>query len=330
MAFLKDIAAAAGVSIRTVSRVLKQSGYVNEATRTKVMAAAKQLDYRPSLAARALKTGKSFEVTAIIGSVDELHMEKIAGLEQALRAAGYSVHIFFSTTPADRQDAGDVLDAVLQRQPAAIIIFPNSLLPVKKVKARLAETNTPYVFLDTGHAGTNTVNIDRQQGVYEAVKYLAAHGRRHIAYMGSPNNNTRLAGYERAIKELCREPIILATAGNTQQDQYEVGRKNIETFLAANPRPDAVQVFSDVMAMGFLAALHEHGIAVPDDVAVVGFDNRRVAALAWPRLTTVMQPNRELGTVAAEILLSKIAGRKPPADDWYRILSTKLVQRDSA
>jgi len=109
-----------------------------------------------------------------------------------------------------------------------------------------------------------------------------------------------------------------------------VTREAVECLLALDPRPQAVQVYSDVVATGVLAALHERAVRVPQDIAVVGFDDRHFAALTWPRLTTVAQPNREVGEAAAEILLRKLRGEPPPEGGWSRTLPTRLIVRDSA
>jgi DNA-binding LacI/PurR family transcriptional regulator len=99
--------------------------------------------------------------------------------------------------------------------------------------------------------------------------------------------------------------------------------------LALPKPPDAVQVYCDVMALGFLAGLHRAGVKVPAEMAVVGFDDRRAAALCWPPLTTVAQPNQEAGEAAAEVLLAKIAGQAEPSTGWTRILPTRLVPRET-
>ena len=326
MASLKDIAEAADVSIRTVSRVLKSEGYVRDATRERVTRTAATLGYSANLAARSLRTGRSFEIAAVLGSMDELHMEKLLGFEQVMREAGYSVTILFGTAPELRGE----LDAVLGRRAAGAAIFPEVSLPTTETAHRCAAMNTPCVFFDVDdQARLDVVRINRQQGVREAVKYLAGCGRRRIAFVG-PAVRGRLEGYRRAMRELERSEIVFP--GREGADvEYRSGLAAAKAVLDLQPRPDAVQVYSDVMAMGVMAGLHESGVRIPDEIAVVGFDNRHMAAYAWPRLTTVAQPNRELGIRAARQLLSRLddpaSTRNLP---WQCVLPTKLVLRDSA
>jgi len=104
----------------------------------------------------------------------------------------------------------------------------------------------------------------------------------------------------------------------------------VQELLALHPRPDAVQTHSDVIAMDVLAALHKRGVRVPAEMAVVGFDDRAFAALSWPKLTTVAQPNADVGTAGAEILLARIAGQPAPNGRWLRSCPTRLVVRESA
>lgn len=319
MVSLKDIAAITGVSIRTVNRALRNDGYVREDIRKQVLEITQRLGYRPHLAARTLKTGRSSEISAIIGSLDELHMEKMLAFERTLRAAGYSVHILFGPHDAsDDLETDRVLRALTDRRPAAAALFPQAHVPVARAVAQFDLLRIPYVVLDAMDESTDNVGIDRQQGVYESVNYLISVGRRNVAYLGYTSDRpgdyvsgrTRLDGYERAMRARGLPQRVFAIEPHVSES--DGGRKAIDAFLAAVPRPDAVQVYTDVMAAAFMASLHDHGIRIPEEVAVIGFDNRRVAELCWPRLTTVSQANQEVGVAAADMLLGKMAGRTPP------------------
>ena len=136
---------------------------------------------------------------------------------------------------------------------------------------------------------------------------------------------------EECLVEMERAPEARGLEWDVEPDveEYEGGRKAIDAFLAADPRPDAVQAYTDVMAAGFMASLHDHGLSVPQDVAVVGFDNRRLAELCWPPLTTVSQRNADVGETAAEIVLRRLRGEPPPPEGWSRLLSARVVVRES-
>ena len=319
---LKDLAAEAGVSIRTVSRVLKNNGYVDAATRARIETAIRRLPYQPNLAARALRTGRSRDITVLLGSMDELHIAKLEAFETALRAGGYrTVTRFAHSTDAVSEQA--LVDELMLQRPAGLAVFPAvSHTLCQTLHRRLAAADLPHVFIDCAPGEQwDVVGIDRPRGVYHAVKHLAATGRKRIAYLG-PDDPSRLDGYRQAMSELGHPPILILLPGEQACD--------VTPFLEHRPRPDAVQVHSDVMAMRLLDALHETNIRVPEDVAVVSFDNRFFAALASPSLTTVAQPNRAVGEAAAEILLNRINGEPPPAGGTYRMMPTKLIRRRSA
>jgi LacI family transcriptional regulator len=326
MASLKQIARKAGVSIRTASRALRGSGYVGAGTREKVLGAAKELGYRPNRAARSLRTRRSYEVAVVAWSMDELHMAKVAGFERTLRDADYAVTVLFGREPPGQDAPHELIGELIARRPAAAAAFPSGDAPIGDWVAALADAAIPYVVFDTT-AEADTIRIDRQQGVYEAVLYLAAKGRKRIAYLGTRADATRLVGYHRALEQLGREPIYIDLGSGSRRD---AARDAARAFAELTPRPDAVQAFSDEVAMAFLAGLHDRGVAVPDDVALVGFDDRWAARLCWPPLTTVAQPNWDVGVAAAEMVLRKIAGEAPPPGGWSRSLPTRLVVRESA
>jgi len=333
---LKDIAAVVGVSIRTVNRALKKEAYVSEDVRKQVLEVAQRLGYRPHLAARSLKTGKNTEVGAIVGSLDELHMAKMLAFERALRAAGYSVHLVFGPhEDGDRRASKRILRSFVERRPVAAALFPQAHVPPGEAAAQFDSLEIPYVAINST-GGIDKICIDRQQGVYDSILYLASLGKRNIAYLGYTSDRhgdyvsgrMRLDGYERAMYQMNLPQRVLAVEPHLSET--EAGCRAIWAFLAGRPRPDAVQVYSDVMAASFLAALHEHNIRVPEDVAVIGFDNRRIAQLCWPRLTTVSQANAEVGAAAADVLLAKMRGEPAPPEGWSRLLPPKLVVRETA
>ncbi len=327
MASLKDIAQAAGVSIRTASRALNCGGYVHAQTRAKIVAAAERLGYRPNRFARSLKTRRSCEIGVLMSSLDELHVAKLASLEQTLRRQGFSVTVLFGMRPEGAEFKP--LEALLDQHPAGAIIFPGAEA-AGELAAGLAAAGVPTVFIDTPGAPGEAVLIDRPQGVHDAVLYLASVGRRRIAYLGPTADHGRLDGYRAALAELRREPELLPMPeADLGLGELGRGREAGRRFARLPDPPDAVQVFTDILALGFLAGLHDAGLAVPQQVAVVGFDDRAAAATAWPPLTTVAQPNWAVGQAAAELLLARIRGEIPP-EGGRRVLPTKLTRRESA
>lgn len=328
MAQLKDIAQASQVSIRTVSRALKGNGYVDNAVRQRVLHVAKTVGYSPNRIARSLRTGKSLDVVAVFWDVDELNMAKLAGLGGSLRGSEYQLNCLFGT-PGYDEFQEHMLGELLRRRPAGVVIFSDRYHPERDriISRKLVEANIPYITVDSHVEGVDSVRIDRSQGVYDAVLHLAASGRQRIAYWGPQEDSTRLVGYLRAMKQLDRPPICLMFDPESDAASWrDQGRR----VARMSPLPDAIQAFSDATAFGLLAGLYDEGIRVPRQLAVVGFDDRPMAALAWPPLTTVAQPCREAGEAAAEILLRKIEGEDAPPPGWSRTLPTRLVIRASA
>lgn len=171
------------------------------------------------------------------------------------------------------------------------------------------------------------MKIDRGQGVREAVLLLAERGRKRIAFLGPTDDRTRLDGYEAALRTLGRKPLLLDYPGEEIDALREAGRT--VAALPARARPDAVVIHADHIALSFLAGLHDRGVRVPEEIALVGFDDRSAAALAWPPLTTIAQPAGEIGKAGAEVLLAKIAGEKKPKGGWSRVFSTRLIVRET-
>jgi LacI family transcriptional regulator len=328
MAYLKEIAAASGCSIRTVARALADGGPVDGATREKVRQIAGRLGYQPNLAARSLRLSKSFEVIIVAGAMTELHVGKIEGLEPVLREAGYFVSIVFEREPTK---AESLIHSVIDRRPAGVALLPTLGLGIDAIVERLDKSKIPYIAFDARHAKrqVDAVNIDRQQGVYEAILYLAAKGRKRIAFLGPRNDMTRVGGYQRALAQLHRKPIFFDAS--PQGDAYMTGRAAaLNLSQTKSQMPDAVQALNDVMALGFMSGLHQLGLNVPESIAIVGFDDRLSASLSWPRLTTVAQPSVEIGVVGAEILLRKMRGERMPSGGWSQSLPTRLITRESA
>lgn len=332
MASLKEIAESTGLSIRTVSRALRGVGSVKGGTRERILECARRLNYRPNLAARSLRTGKSHNLTVLVPTTDELAMNKIAAFEETTREAGYTVDVSFVTggVAGNPEAAQVLLEQVLMKRPAGVMQITAVESPDFSLTDKLLEAGIPTVCIDFRHAKTASVCVDRQQGVYESVHYLARTGRKRIAFLGPvdlKHARTRLDGYDRALQELEQEPQYLSTG---KADTFQAGREAALVFLSMATRPDAVQVHTDLMALGFLAGLYGHGVCVPRDVAVVGFDNRGASALSAPPLTTVAQPNRDVGRCAAELLLRKISGQRAPHGGWSVVLPTRLEIRETA
>lgn len=331
MAVLKDVAALAGVSVRTVGRVLNDSGYADAVTRDRVQAAAKRLGYRANRTARSLRTGRSLEVIVLMAALEEVHVLKLTAMEAALRTAGYSLHVVFARADSvPRHSNTEILALIAESSPAAVAILPRTTLSNAAFAQFCQEEKIPCVFVDPRTScAANRIVIDRTVGHVAAVHHLARQGRQRICFVGQAHDPSHYDGFLQGMAELGREPLTIAydiTAG----DRFELGRAAAAKCLAMPNRPDAVQMYSDLDSLGFMAGLYEAGIRIPEDIAVVGFDDREFARMTYPPLTTVAQPSIEAGHAAAAMLLDGIAGRDDDAEPRVVTLPTHLVIRKSA
>lgn len=324
---IHDIAGAAGVSARTVSRVLNDSGYVAAPVRARVQRVIDAAGYRPNGAARLLRTGRSHEVCIISSWPGALDIDKIAGFENTLRAAGSWVSLMF-VSPEDPA-VPEILADLQARRPAGIATFRGESEALGLDAANLLDGKLPHIVMDVRDDRHDGVVIDRASGIREALGYLAGQGHRRIAYLGLRRDPSRVDTYRAVLADRGLRPTWLPYA-DIRGNRFEAGRRAAAAVARRVPRPHAVQAFSDAVAMGLIAGLHALGLAVPRDIAVVGFDDIQAAAWCLPALTTVAQPSRAVGTAAAELLLQRLGSGPRGGAPLRRILPTTLVRRDSA
>jgi LacI family transcriptional regulator len=339
MSNLRSIAESVGVSIRTVSRSLNASGYVKAELRERILAEAQAQGYRRNTAGVSLRTGVSQEVVVVLDGLSGLHLGKVAGMEKPLHEGGYPLSLLMRTADAAGAGTCELLAEMGHRRPAAVAIFNGPAYDVPRIVTQLGEQGAQYVLFDNSNIGPagaefDEVKIDRAGGVRESIHYLAGRGCRRIAYLAlgvlrNKANRDRLEGYRGAIEELGLEPMYLETPGPGLL--FDRARRLGRAVGAGRgPMPDAVQAHSDKLALGFLAGLHDAGVRVPDDVAVVGLDDCDGAATSWPPLTTVAQPTWQVGEKAAEILLRKLRGEQREPGGWSVTVAPKLIVRETA
>jgi DNA-binding LacI/PurR family transcriptional regulator len=302
---MADVAGRAGVSYQTVSRVLNQPGIVRPETRDRVLAAIAETGYTPNRAARALKTTRSSQIGLLTdGSSLFGPSETVTAIETAAREAGYSVLLTTvgsgGADPAEEASPGSSLigsgvDGILVvaahegMQPA--VAAAASTIPVLAVSAQSPASTDAAV-----------VGVDQRLGAQAVVEHLARTGVRSIAHLTGPSDwfdaRARLDGYVEALEDQGLDGATTAPGDWTPRSGYELTRE----LLASGP-PEALFAANDMMAIGALHALHEQGLRVPEDIAVVGFDDTDCAAYSTPSLTTVSQPFAELGRLALHRLL---------------------------
>ena len=309
MATISDVAARAGVGLGTVSRVLNNSPKVSEATRARVMAAMEILDYRPSPLARGLSRGRCHTVGLLVPFFTHASaVERLRGVVAALHDSPYDLVLFDVESPRHR----DEHFAALTRRDRADGLLVVSLPPPPNQLRALVDAGVPVVLVDASGESVPCVVTDDVEGGRIATRHLLELGHERIAFIGDDPDNpfgfTATAQRERGYVEVLREAGIERDARLVRYSRHDrVSAQQVASkLLSLKRRPTAVFASSDVQATGVLAAAAAAGLAVPDDLSVVGFDDIEISAYAG--LTTVRQPLFESGRIGAEMLLGALGG----------------------
>lgn len=324
---IKDVARAAGVSVATVSRVMNGHSNVTDATRARVLAVMKSLRYSPHGAAQSLVTRRTQTIGVLLPDMHgDFFSELIRGIDGAARIQG--LHLLLSSSHGDLGDTTTALTAMRGRVDGLLIMAPSAT--AQFYAEHLPET-LPAVLInaDTASGAHARVTIDNFGGAVEMVRHLHQIGHRRIAFITGPIDNRdaaeRLRGFRETMQLLAPEPQPLIVHGDfNERSGFRAGQQ----IAALAERPDAVFAANDMMAIGCLLALQEAGIRVPEDVAVVGFDDVPIARLVRPALTTVAVPIADLGTVALERLVAEMdmPGRRVGSET---LLRTQMKVRTS-
>jgi LacI family transcriptional regulator len=303
---------------------------ISEGTRQRVLDAARELDYYPTAAARSLASGKTNRIGLILGegqsrlAADAFLPAFLQGVTASLHRRGYLLMLQLAEDVPSHEA---YLRLIREQQVDGLILSgPSSEDPLL---LQLAEERFPLILHGqlNGH-NMPTVDVDNRAGAYQAVSHLISHGHRRIGFISNAplsysGTQERFAGYKLSLAEhgIAEHADLIRTA----EFLPEAGRAAMERLLTLTERPTAVFAASDVVALGAMSAIHAAGYVIPDDVAVVGFDDIFLAAHTYPPLTTVRVPVYGLGWTAAEILIALIEG-----DEVSSVtLETELVIRVS-
>jgi DNA-binding LacI/PurR family transcriptional regulator len=330
---INDVARLAGVSHQTVSRVLNDHPKVSELTRARVLEAVQRLHYRPNALARGLAGRRSWVIgvvsfdTILHGPAATLH-----GVERAARAAGYGVSIASLEQPT-RDGVRAALDALADQSVAGVVV----IAPQSAVSVAAGHHRTAMVTAAAGadpHSGIPAIGVDQVAGAALAVRHLLNLGHRTVWHVSGPPDwleaRRRIDGWRTALEQAGRhvpEPLV---GDWSARSGYAAG---VELAPAA-ARGDVTAVFAanDQTALGLMRALREHGVRVPGDVSLVGFDDIPEAEFLWPPLTTVRQDFDEIGRRCVAALLRSVEATRPdgsarPAPD--PVIAPTLVLRRS-
>jgi LacI family transcriptional regulator len=328
-ATVSDVADKADVSVATVSRVFNESGRVREATRERVIEAAQALDYVPNQAARSLKTRETQTIGVVLPDMHgEFFAEVVRGMDSVAHEYGY--HLLVSSSHGDAGEVQSVLDTLRGRADALIVLWPHS---DASFLDDIASSGPPLLLLSApdGPDGVSRMAVDNRGGAYAATTHLAEHGHDRIAVLTGPEANAeardRLAGYRQAIHNAgaVSDPNLVF-AGDFSR---ESGAALAHDVLACRPRPSALFAANDAMAIGALRTLRREGVDVPDDLALVGFDDIPTAQYVSPSLTTVRVPMRTLGREGMQRVLNLLSPASGDTSSPTQTLNTELVVRTS-
>jgi len=330
MASLKDVAKLAEVSIATASRVINNSDKVNEVTRKKVLKAVKVLDFKPSRVAQRLrvKDGKKKLIGLIVPDIQNpFYVDVLRGVEDTSYANNYA--ILMCNFAQDESKASLYIDLMQTESVDGLILAPVNEKDKKVIS--LVESGLPIVCVDRGLADLDVdiIVVDNENGAYNAVKLLIEKGHKRIAYIAGlphiPTTKQREAGYLNALNE-AGIPFDgeLIKFGNSK---HESGQKLAKELLNMENPPTALFTGNNLITLGALETIHSMCLKIPDDIAIIGFDDMPWSISLNPPLTAVSQPGYEIGKRAATMLFQRI---NEPTSEYVKLeLKTKLIIRKS-
>ena len=323
---IRDIAKLSGVSYSTVSRALSGVDKVKGSTYVRVLEAAEHLGYVVNRQARSLAGGSHQVVGLLVHGLESDYFGQILkGVDEALAQAGFEMMLFTTHRHRDKE-IGHATKMMQGLTDGLLIVSPESH---QEYIRNLQEKAVPFVLVDVSAADEGvTVSATNAKGAYDATRYLLELGHKRIGFvtgiLNLPVAVHRFDGYRQALAEFgVPFDSSLVREGNFMQDRaYEAAVE----LLSGEARPSAIFASNDDSALGVLAAAEALGISVPSELSVVGFDDLPASKYVTPRLTTVRQPIREMGNVAAKLLLGHIRSGQPAVSVQ---LPTELIIRSS-
>ena len=325
-----DIAEQAGVSIATVSRVFSGGARVAAPTRARVFDVADRLGYAPNVSAQGLARQRTQLVAAVVPMLTSyFFMEVVRGMQDRLAESEHDLLIFTSRSP---EHVDSQLTRAVQKGRADGLLLCSTPLTPDRARS-LKASGAPVVLVDSSHPDFDSVCVDNREGGAVATQHLLDAGHERIAHI-APNPVSvpgveRRAGYEETLRKAGRTPDARYVVASDDAEHHgytrEAGYDAMQHLLALPEPPDAVFAASDVQALGALKAVRDAGLRVPEDVALVGYDDIRTSA--YLGLSTLSQPMYEMGKVAIDKLIRRIAEPTRPVS--HTTFSAELIVRET-
>ncbi|MEX2564838.1 MAG: LacI family DNA-binding transcriptional regulator [Cyclobacteriaceae bacterium] len=327
---IQDVAKRAGVSSTTVSRVLNNSGYISRNARNKVEKAMKELEYNPSRVARRLRVadGDRKLFGLLIADIQNpFYVDVVRGVEEMAFTRDYAVYP--CNFAQDRNREKMYLDILQSEAIDGLIVTPYH--EEDELVISLVREGFPIVCVDRnlGNVDVDVVVVDNEAGSYKAIKHLIQLGHQRIGFLGGlysiPTSRHRKDGYLRALEE--HDIPIDESLIEFGDSKYESGKQMVQKFLDMDEPPTALFTGNNVITLAGLEVIHSRGLIIPDDIAIVGFDDMYWSNSLNPPLTAVAQPGYEIGRQAARMLFERLnEPNKPPRKI---VLKTELMIRKS-
>ena len=327
---IREVAKAAGASVSTISAALNNSDYVSAEMRKRIEDVIKELKYRPNDLARGLRLQKTHTIAIVVPDLsNNFYIELVRGAKDYSASANYTVLI--GDSRESWEEERNYLDSFHRRRVDGIVRVPAMDALKGKRKADLG--NLPIVYADryplTRDTYVGRVGVDNHRAAESATRYLLSLGHRKMGIItGDASNGTsvdRLEGFLQALRTAGIRPD--SSMIHRGHNDMESGHVHTMQLLTRTDRPTAIFCTNNMMALGALAAIQEIGLLCPEEISLLGFDDFYWATLLRPRLTVVRQPAREVGMIAARMLIDHLEGR--PGVPTPTLLATQLMVRDS-
>jgi len=324
---IRDVAKRARVSIATVSRVVSSSSHkVNDETRSKILKAVKQLDYRPNALAQGLIMKKSMTIGVIIPDISNpYYAEIVRGIQDGAEQCGYAVVL--QNTDRKRERISKCIQVLRDKQVDGVI-FSGGRIQGDEILSSLKEITGRAVVIGRHEVESPAVRVDNVGGATQAVQHLIGLGHEQIGFIRGPKTSTsiidRFHGYRGALEQSgCRYEKNWVKQGNlTPESGYQAAKE----ILSVKTRPTAILACNDLMAFGVVHAAKSLGLRVPEDLSVIGFDNIPLSSYFDPPLTTVEIPMYRVGMATMQMLADLLSGRNV---EHLRLFKTNLIARES-
>jgi LacI family transcriptional regulator len=327
---IKDVAARAGVSYQTVSRVINDKGEVSPETRARIQATIEELGYRPDAIARSMVNGRTHTLACLAPNLTDYTFACI--IENAKAEAQKHGYFLIATSTEQENEVSALCDDMLYSRRADGLMVLNPYADGRhRYFEKLIARGVAVVYLGDHprRAGISSVRLDNESGGYQATQHLITLGHKRIATIIGPQNEDcvqgRITGYKRALKEASlRAPTDLMVAGDWSASS---GYQAMKQLLTSGLSFSALFAQNDRMAVGAMQAAREHGLRVPEQLGVVGFDDMPLASYFDPPLTTIRQDIVEHGRQAARLLINRV--EKPEVPVEHVVIMCDLIVRRS-